>query len=329
MALMDRLIENAKKNPKDIVLAEGDDLRAIQAADMLFKQKAVKKLYLLGDPEGMRKTAKENKCGIDGAILINPEKSDKYEEYSLKYLEVRQGKVKKDDAFKEMKDVITYGCMMVRENVIDGMVGGAIHTTADLIRNAIRIVGPQEGIKTVSSFFIMILPEPTYGASGVFVYSDCGAVPNPNPVQLADITVASAENFRKLVGGEPAVALLSFSTKGSAKHPDVDKVVAAVEELKKRNVKFKFDGEFQFDAAIIESIGKKKAPGSEIAGKANVLIFPDLDAGNIAYKITERLGKAAALGPLMQGLKKPVNDLSRGCSSTDVFQVAVITENQC
>ena len=329
MALMDRLIENAKKNPRDIVLAEGDDLRAIQAADMLFKQKAVKKLYLLGDPDLMRKIAAENKCDIDAAILVNPAKSEKYEEYSLKYFEHRQGKTKKDDAFAEMKDVITFGCMMVRENVIDGMVGGAIHTTADLIRNAIRIVGPRDGIKTVSSFFIMILPEPTYGASGVFVYADCGAVPNPDSFQLADITVSSAENFRKLVGVEPIAALLSFSTKGSAKHPDVDKVVNAVAELKKRGAAFKFDGEFQFDAAVIESIGKKKAPGSEIAGKANVLIFPDLDAGNIAYKITERLGKAAALGPLMQGLKKPVNDLSRGCSATDVFQVAIITQNQC
>ena len=329
MALMERLIENAKKNPKDIVLAEGDDLRAIQAADMLLRQKAVGKLYLLGDPDGMRKTAKENSCAIDGAILVNPEKSDRYEEFSQKYVDLRKGKITKDEAFKEMKDVITFGCMMVRENLIDGMVGGAIHTTADLIRNAIRIVGPQEGIKTVSSFFIMILPEPTYGASGVLVYADCGVVPNPDPLQLADITTASADNFRKLVGAEPAVALLSFSTKGSAKHPDVDKVVAAVEELKRRNVQFKFDGELQFDAAIIESIGKKKAPGSAIAGKANVLIFPDLDAGNIAYKITERLGKAAALGPLMQGLKKPVNDLSRGCSSADVFQVAVITQNQC
>jgi phosphate acetyltransferase len=326
---MERLIENARKNPKDIVLAEGDDLRAIQAADMLLRRKAVGRLYLLGDPEGMRKTAKENNCLLDGVTLVNPEKSDKYEEYSLKYFDLRKGKITKDDAFREMKDVITYGCMMVRENVIDGMVGGAIHTTADLIRNAIRIVGPQDGIKTVSSFFIMIMPDPAYGASGVFVYADCGAVPNPDPLQLADITVASAENFRKLVGADPAVALLSFSTKGSAKHPDVDKVVAAVEELKKRDVKFPFDGELQFDAAIIESIGKKKAPGSAIAGKANVLIFPDLDAGNIAYKITERLGKAAALGPLMQGLKKPVNDLSRGCSSEDVFQVAIITQNQC
>jgi len=242
---------------------------------------------------------------------------------------MRAGKTSMEEAQQVMSDVIGYGCMMVRENVVDGMVGGAVHTTADLIRNAIRIVGPAEGNKTVSSFFLMILPDERFGEKGVFVYADCGTVPNPTSSQLADIAIASAENFRKLVNAEPIVALLSFSTKGSAKHPDVDKVVAACEELKKRNVSFLFDGEFQFDAACVESVGKKKAPGSPVAGKANVLIFPDLDAGNIAYKITERLAKAKALGPIMQGLSKPVNDLSRGCSAEDVHDVAIITQCQC
>jgi phosphate acetyltransferase len=328
MDLNQMLEDHARKNPMNLVLAEGEDARTVEAAHNLLKNRTVKKLWVLGNTDKVKKLASDGNFNLDGATLIDPAKAENREAWALKYFEMRNGKTPKEEALEEMKGVITYGCMMTHEGMVDGMVGGATHTTAELIRNAIRIVGPRDGIKTVSSCFVMIMPEPTFGAEGVFIYSDCGAVPNPDPVQLADITISAVDSFRKLVKKDPIVALLSFSTKGSAKHPDVDKVVHACEELKKRNVDFKFDGELQVDAAIIPSVGKSKAPGSDVAGKANVLIFPDLDAGNIAYKITERLGKAIALGPLMQGLKKPVNDLSRGCNAKDVYQVAIITQNQ-
>jgi phosphate acetyltransferase len=329
MDVMKNLTEKAKRNPRTIVLAEGEDPRSVIAAERLLKENAVRKLYLLGVEEKIHQAAKDNGCGLKGVEIIDPLTSPLTESYAEKYFEMRKGKTPREEAHETMKDVIAYGCMMVREGLLDGMVGGAVHTTADLIRNAIRIVGSAPGIKTVSSFFLMLLPNDKFGEQGVFVYADCGAVPNPDPLQLADIACAAADNFGKLVGADPRVAMLSFSTKGSAKHPDVDKVLAACDELKKRNVGFAFDGEFQFDAAVVPSVGQKKAPGSPIAGKANVLVFPDLDAGNIAYKITERLGGAKALGPLMQGLAKPVNDLSRGCSADDVYEVAIITQCQC
>ncbi len=326
--LLDSLESYAKQNPKSLVLVEGEDIRTLQAVDMLLKKKTSGPITILGNVEKLKKMASENSLNLDGATLIEPATSEHYESFSTKYVDVRKGRISKEEAYSDMKNVISFGCMMVREGLVDGMVGGAMNTTAELIRNAIRIVGPKQGIKTVSSCFVMILPEPTYGADGVFVYSDCGAVPNPNSEQLADITVSAVDSFRKLVKKEPIVSLLSFSTKGSANHPDVDKVIKTVDLLKERKVDFKFDGEFQLDAAVIESIGKRKAPGSDVAGKSNVLIFPDLDAGNIAYKITERFGKAIALGPLMQGLNKPVNDLSRGCSAQDIYDVSIITQNQ-
>jgi phosphate acetyltransferase len=325
---LELLEDFARKNPKSLVLVEGEDLRTLQAVDMLLKKRTSGPLTVLGNTDKMKRMAADNGLSLEGATLIDPVASPHYPKFVDKYVEMRKGKATRESALEDMKNVIGFGCMMVREGLVDGMIGGAMNTTAELIRNAIRIVGPKKGIKTVSSCFIMILPEPTYGADGVFVYSDCGAVPNPSSEELADITVSAVDSFRKLVKKEPIVALLSFSTKGSAKHPDVDKVIRTVEILKDRKVDFKFDGEFQFDAAVIESIGQRKAPGSEVAGKANVLIFPDLDAGNIAYKITERLGKAIALGPLMQGLDKPVNDLSRGCSAQDIYDVSIITQNQ-
>jgi phosphate acetyltransferase len=328
MDILSRFLEQVRASPRRLVLAEGEDLRTLKAADRLLAEKAVGMLFLLGDPELMNKTADENDLDISGASLIQPESSSDYEDYAIDYVRFHGHGMDRLKALTFLKDGLAYGCMMVRKDVCDAMVGGAVHTTADLIKDAFFVVGLAEGIKTVSSSFLIVHPDRSFGKEGVMVFADCAVTPNPNPHQLADITVSTVRTFRKLVGNDPHVALLSFSTKGSARHADVEKVVAAGEELKNRNVDFVFDAELQFDAASIPSIAAMKAPASGTAGRANIFIFPDLDAGNIGYKITERLAGATALGPILQGLCKPVNDLSRGCSWEDIYRVALLTQCQ-
>jgi len=327
MDLIEHLKRKTASAPKRIVLADGEDIRAIRAADLLLREGLTSGLFLLGDPSVITRSALELGLSIDRANLVDPARSPDRHAYADIYLECHHHRISREQAFEEIAEVLNFGAMLVRQSAADCLIGGADHPTADLIKSAWWIIGMKPQVKTVSSSFLMILEDRNFGADGVLVFADCAVVPQPNPHQLADIAMAAAENFRSLTGAEPIVGLLSFSTKGSAEHPDVLKVRQAAEELKNRNPGLVFDGEIQFDAAVVGSICGKKAPGSPVAGKANVLIFPDLDAGNICYKIAERFGRARALGPLMQGLNKPVSDLSRGCSWQDICEVAVVTQN--
>ena len=258
--------------------------------------------------------------------MTDPAKDPRREEFARYLHERRAAKgMSLDVALDTVTDPLYFSSLMVATGAADASVGGAVRTTADTVRAALHCIGPGQGLRTVSSAFIMVHPDTQWGDDGVMVFSDCAVLPDPKPEQLAEIAISAAATFKSIVGGEPRVALLSFSTKGSAVSPLVDKVTAAVSELEDRGVDFSFDGELQFDAALIARIGEKKAPGSIVAGQANVLVFPDLNAGNITYKAVERMGGARALGPLMQGLAKPANDLSRGCSAADVVQTSMLS----
>lgn len=317
-SLIDQIKEKAKARRKTIVLPEAHDERVIQASDKLHKEN-ICNVILLGVEENIRENAKKLNVDLTGIRIINPVKSDKSTDFTNIYFNLRKNKgVDFEKAKESMKNNLFFGAMMVREGMADGFVGGSASPTADVLRAGIHCVGMPEGISIVSSFFLMVLPEKFYA------FADCAVVPNPKEEQLADIAISTADNFSKLIGEEPLIAMLSFSTKGSAEHEMVDKVRNATEIVRKKRPDLKVDGELQFDAAVVEKVGKSKAPGSEIAGRANVLIFPDLNAGNIGYKIAQRLGGAEAIGPIVQGLRKPVFDLSRGCSVDDIVNTAAI-----
>ncbi len=318
VSLLDQMKEKAKARRKTIVLPEAHDERVIQAVEKLQKEN-ICSVILLGVEENIRENAKKLNVDFTGIRIINPVKSDKLTDFTNIYFNLRKNKgVDFEKAKETMKNNLFFGAMMVREGMADGFVGGSASPTADVLRAGIHCVGMPEGISIVSSFFLMVLPEKVYA------FADCAVVPNPNEEQLADIAISTADNFGKLVGEEPLVAMLSFSTKGSAEHEMVDKVRNATEIVRKKRPDLKVDGELQFDAAVVEKVGKSKAPGSEIAGRANILIFPDLNAGNIGYKIAQRLGGAEAIGPIVQGLRKPIFDLSRGCSVDDIVNTAAI-----
>lgn len=328
MDILEKIRNKARSKTMRISLPESGDLRTLKAASLIAAQKTAIPI-LLGDSSKIEKLAKENGLSISGIEIFDPSSEKFLKDASLLYLErMRSRGVSEYEAYEIVKKPLYAGCMLVSLGMADGVVSGATHTTADSVRAYLRCFGPKKGIRTVSSFFLMVLRDKKFGDDGVMLYSDCGIVTNPTSEQLAEIAILSKESYEFLVEKEARVAFLSFSTKGSAKDPTTEKITKAVEILKYKAPEINADGELQFDAAVIPEIGSKKAPGSKVAGRANVMIFPDLNSGNIAYKITERLAGAIALGPLLQGISKAANDLSRGCSAEDIADVAAITSVQ-
>lgn len=321
---MEMVYEKAKKSPKRVVFPEGNDERTVEAA-VKATALGVAKAILIGNPVKINEIAKNKGFMLTGIDIIDIDNLPNIDAYAKDFFDLRKGKVATiAEALVTMKKDVYYGAMMVRKGLADTFVAGAVNTTSDVSRAAIFLIGMKTGIKTLSSFFIMILPDKSFGKDGVLFYSDGGFVIDPTDEQLADIAVTTGHTYRELIGEEPNVALLSFSTKGSAKHERIDKIIRALALAKAKDPTMNIDGELQGDAALIPSVGAKKAPGSTVAGKANVLIFPDLDSGNIAYKLTERLAKADAYGPIYQGTAKPCSDLSRGCKAMDILNVAAI-----
>ena len=327
MAFIDVIKAKAKADKKRIVLPEGMDRRIWEAAVEIVKDDIADLTVIATEEDVKNNTEGLNLAGIN---IIDPVRSDKLEKYTADLAELRRMKGMTIDEARELltTDYVYYACMMLRENEADGVVSGACHSTANTLRPALQLVKAKPGVKLVSAFFIMVVPDCEYGANGTFLFADCGLEQNPDPEKLAAIAVDSANSFAKLVEEEPLVAFLSHSTKGSARHPDIDKVTSAFKIAKEMAPDVKMDGELQLDAAIVPEVGALKAPDSPVAGQANVLIFPDLDAGNIGYKLVHRLAKAEAYGPVTQGIAKPVNDLSRGCSPMDIVGVVALTSVQ-
>ena len=329
MDILNAMYARAKNNPQRIVLPEGDEPRTLEAANIILEQ-GLAKLTLIGDPDTIRKMAAEKGYQhIDKAIIFDPQRDPKMAEYANLLFELRKAKgMTEEEAKKKAQDPLYLGCLMIKAGDADGELAGARGTTADTIRPAFQILKTKPGCKIVSGAFLMFTPAHHLGEDGFLLFADCAVNPNPNAEELAQIAVSTAETARTIACIEPRVAMLSFSTKGSAKHENVDKVTAALAIAKELAPDLEIDGELQADAALIPSVGEKKAPGSKVAGHANVLVFPDLQAGNIGYKLVERFSGADAVGPILQGIAAPVNDLSRGCKVQDIVQMVVITANQ-
>ncbi len=322
-------MDRAKSNLQRIVLPEGTEIRTLKAADIILKEKAAK-LILIGDEKEIEKLADENKLEyIKEALIVNPNKDSKMEIYTNLLYEIRKSKgMNMEEATKLAKDPLYLGCLMIKNGDADGELAGAQNTTGNVLRPAFQIVKTLPGINVVSGAILMFTPTKQYGEDGLLVFADCAVNPNPTAPELAQIAICTADTTRAICGFEPKVAMLSFSSKGSAKHEFVDKVVEATRLAKEMNPEMQIDGELQADAALVEAIGQSKAPGSKIAGHANVLVFPDLQAGNIGYKLVERFAGAQAVGPILQGMAAPINDLSRGCSVDDIVRMITITANQ-
>lgn len=329
MDLLNKIMERAKANPMRIVLPEGTEIRTLKAADIILKEKAAK-LILIGDEKKIAELAAEHSLtSISEATIVNPETHPKMDDYSRLLFEIRKSKgLTEEEARKLAKDPLYLGCLMIKAGDADGELAGAQNTTGNVLRPAFQIVKTLPGISIVSGALLMFTPTPQFGESGLLVFADCAVNPNPNAVELAQIAVSTAQTTKAICGFEPKVAMLSFSTKGSAKHELADKVIEATRIAQEMAPDLLIDGELQADAALVPSIGQSKAPGSKIAGQANVLVFPDLQAGNIGYKIVERFSGAQAVGPVLQGMAAPINDLSRGCSVDDIVKMITITANQ-
>ncbi len=329
MDLLSSIKNNAQLHCKRIVLPEGNEERTLKAADIAIEE-GIAKIILIGNNKGIMKMAQDfGLKNISKAIIIDPLQHAKKEEYIDLMVELRKTKgLTKSNAMKLVEDPLYLATIMIKNGDADGEVAGAMNATGDVLRPAFQFVKTMPGISVVSGAFIMILKDKEFGNDGILVFADCAVHPNPTDKELAEIAIATAKTTKALVGFEPRIAMLSFSTKGSAKHEMVDKVVNATRIAREMDPSLKIDGELQADAAIIEAIGKSKAPGSEIAGKANVLIFPTLESGNIAYKLVQRLAHAEAIGPVLQGMAAPINDLSRGCSVSDIVNLIAITVNQ-
>ena len=326
---IEKIKERARADVKTIVMPETNDKRIIIAAAHIIEE-GIANIILVGNKEKIMDGAGWLEVDLSKVQIVEPSSTDKLDEYVDLLYETRKSKGMTPEKAREMllTDPLVFGVMMVKANDADGMVAGACHATADVLRPALQILKTAPGVKLVSGFFILDVPNCPFGNNGTFLFADCGLNQDPTSEELAHIAYSSSKSFKNLVGGKPIIAMLSHSTKGSAKHPLVDKVTKAVEYAHECYPNLTLDGELQTDAAIVPAVAKNKAPGSEVAGKANVLIFPNLDAGNIGYKLVERLGGADAYGPMLQGIARPVNDLSRGCSWEDIVGVVALTAVQ-
>jgi phosphate acetyltransferase len=328
MKVLNDIISNAKKAKKRIVLPEGLEPRTLRAADIILRD-GIARLILLGNPEQIRIEAEKVGANINQATLVDPKTDSRREKYAAMMTEIRKSKgLTTEDALRLLNDPLYFAPMMIKAGDADGELAGAINATGDVLRPAFQYIKTLPGVSVVSGAFLMFINDPNIGHEGILVFADCAVMPDPDERQLAEIAITTAQTAKAIIGLEPRVAMLSFSTKGSASHDMVDKVVKATKLAMEMAPDLKIEGELQVDAALIKEVAQLKAPGSEVAGRANILIFPSLESGNIGYKLVQRLAQAEAIGPVLQGMAAPINDLSRGCSVTDIVNMVAITSNQ-